>query len=52
MLGRGYICHIEKMNSFLKSSSLLFGIYQATLVYSNDDLGKVYRNCKELGHVR
>ena len=49
-LGRGHISHIHvvKMHYFFKkSSSLLPGKDQTNyLVYSNDDQGRVYQNCK------
>ena len=47
LLGRGHLSHILKMHYFFKNSfALLPGIDQANYVYSNDDQGKVYQNCK------
>ena len=42
VLGRGHISHIVKMHYFFK----LPGIDQTNQVYSNDDQGRVYQNCK------
>ena len=47
VLGRGHISHIVKMHYFFKNlSSLLQVIDQTNYVYSIDDQGRVYQNCK------
>ena len=49
-LRHGHIIHIVKMHYFFK----LAGINQKNYVYSNDDQGRAYQNCKfhvlVLGH--
>ena len=42
VLGRGYISHIVKMHYFFNNP----GIDLTKKVCSNDDQGRVYRNCK------
>ena len=45
--GHLYVSRIVKIHYFpLNSSSLLPGIDQTNLVYSNDDLGRVFPSCK------
>ena len=47
VLGCGHISHIVKMHYFFKNlSSLLPVIDQTDYVYSIDDQGRVYQNCK------
>ena len=47
VLGRVHIKHIVKMHYFFKNfSSLLPVIDQTNYVYSIDDQGRVYQNCK------
>ena len=47
VLGCGHISHIVKMHYFFKNlSSLLPVIDQTNYVYSIDDQGRVYQNCK------
>ena len=47
MLGCGYISHIVKMHYCFKNlSPLLSVIDQTNYVYSKDDQGRVYQNCK------
>ena len=47
LLGHGHISHILKMHYFFKNPfALLPGFDQTNYVYSNDDQGKVYQNCK------
>ena len=47
VLGCGHISHLVKMHYFFKNlSSLLPVIDQTNYVYSIDDQGRVYQNCK------
>ena len=47
MLGCGVISHIVKMHYFFKKiSSLLPCMDKKNKIYSNDDQGRVFQNCK------
>ena len=45
-LGYGHISHIMEMHFSYKIISLFPGIDQTNYVYSNDDQGRVYQNCR------
>ena len=48
VLGRGHMSHIVEMHYFFQQIffSTLPGIDQTNIVYSYDDQGRMYRNCK------
>ena len=46
VLGRGHMSYSRNALFLIKTSSLLMGIDQTNWVYSNDNEGRVYQNCK------